>query len=283
MEFSSRYYFEAPVNSEEEENFNYGIIWYIITLTSFLPIGLMPLVALLAPMLLSYLEEHFQEYFTSHFNNENFIARLKIIVLIMSIILNIAFVTFHILAIIMLFEYSNEINEENNVDDLNAVTPPLLHTLFSLIPLLSSTLLTIYKIGSWKIDIALIMNLLYLAYFFPYMFLAFIDNPMQALFVYVLQVIAVAFILLLIVTLSSLRYILKSKERSKYNISYVAFSGSFYLVYLVICIIFLLTLGGFNNFEELRTLFWPITGAIILAVGGYYFKKVRKKFQPNSS
>ena len=281
LEFSSRCYFEAPVNSEEEGNYNYALIRNIIYVTSFLPVGLMTLVASLAPMFFSYLEEHFQEYLNSHFNNEYFIASLKKIVLIISIFLNMAFVTFHILAIIRLFEYSYEINEENNVGA--AVIPPLLHTLLSLLALLLSALLTIYKIRSWKIDIALIMNLVYLAYFFPYMLLAFIDNPMQALFVYILQVIAVAFFLLLFVSLSSIRYILKSKERSKYSILYVAFFSSFYLVYLFICIILLLTLGGFNNFEELRTLFWPITGVIILAVVGYYFKKVREKFQPNSN
>ena len=275
LKFVSKFYFEAQsVNSEEEGNSNYDTVLNIITLTSFLPLGLMTLAACLAPMLISHLKEHFDDHLTSYFN-DNIIVRLKIVVIISSILLNILFFAFHLVAIVMLFMYIHEITEENGLDDPANVTPPIFHTLCSVVPLIIITVLTIIILRcSWRIP--LVLNFVYMAYFFPYMFLSLIDNPMQTVFVYALLVIAAAFIFLLILAAFSTPFVFNAEERSQCFRSYAISCSSVFLVYLLACVILLLNLGGFSNFAELRTLFWPITGGILVAVGAYYLKALRK-------
>ena len=277
LELASKYFFEAQsINSEEEGNSNYDTIFLIIILTSFLPAGLMPLALFLAPILVSHLEERFDKHFTSHFN-EYFIVSLKAMTIISSIFLNILFFACHMAAIVMLFEYIHEITDENDLDNSRStdVTPPVIHTLISVMSLIIIIPFTIIKIRSWRVP--LVLNFVYMAYFFPYMFLSFIDNPMQTVFIYALLVIAAAFILLLLFSFTSARYILNAEKRSQYYRSYAISCSSLYLIYFFVCVLLLLNLGGYNSFAELRTLFWPITGGILVAVGLYYFKEVRKK------
>ena len=53
------------------------------------------------------------------------------------------------------------------------------------------------------------------------------------------------------------------------------YNGSLFM-YLIITVILLLNIGGFDNFGELKKLSWPIATAAVLAIGGYFLKPTKK-------
>ena len=117
------------------------------------------------------------------------------------------------------------------------------------------------------------------------MLIAFIDNPIQTVFIYVLLVMC---IVIVFVYFYSVYYIFAAflfRDRSQQTtiscctsflpILLLNYNGSLFM-YLIITVILLLNIGGFDNFGELKKLSWPIATAAVLAIGGYFLKpKIR--------
>lgn len=274
LDLSSKYYLEAQsfnTQNQEESNSNHNIIATILYLTSILPIGLMPAAAILAIVLLPYLKKHLDDKIPQYINEYVLFG----IIIFMSILLNIAFLIFHIFAIVRLFQYTHEISIENDMEDSSYVYPALFHLIGSVMPLLSTSLMSICIDRSWNIP--LILNFIYLAYFLPYMLIAFIDNPVQATFVYVLLVILIVIVFVVLFGFSGKLVYIRDKVK-KHNL-YCILGTNFAtisLVYFLICAILILNFGGFNNFTELRSLLWPVAGAVIIAAGAYFAKRLNK-------
>ena len=110
------------------------------------------------------------------------------------------------------------------------------------------------------------------------MIIAFVDNPIQTLFVYILLLIFSAVVPLTMSFVTGLKhyYYKEDDEDSKhYGIvfSFMGLSIGYYLV----CLISLFTIGGFNNFQDLRNLVWLAFGTILTALAGHFFKKMQEK------
>lgn len=110
-------------------------------------------------------------------------------------------------------------------------------------------------------------------YFLPYMILAFINDPIQTAFIYI---IAASFILCVyLLTYSTLFYILflledYDQEKSKckelmIRSSYATFAlgSGLSIAYFLIILIFVITLGNFHNFQAVENLTLPIIIALI--------------------
>ena len=143
----------------------------------------------------------------------------------------------------------------------------------------------VYKGESMKpqllVKALLIFNIIYLGYFLPYMIIAFVDNPLQAVFVYILLLIFIAFVPLMFfgvaVGISYFRRKDSEDEDNNFAISFVmmgiTITGSYYLV----CLVSLFTIGGFNNFKDLQNLLWLILGTIFTIFAGHILQIVKEK------
>jgi len=206
-------------------------------------------------------------------------------VLLTSGVLKAGFITAQALSIVMLFQYSREIFQEGF---------PIVHTTIcvglEVFACLVLILLCCCKKIKWR-EAFMTLDFILLTYFLPYMVIAFIDNPLQATFVYVLLVIGVVIIF---VYFRSLSYAIKLLFPDGFvqtvkecllcdNISQltgkecflaflIPYSNSL-IIYYIYTVLSLLNLGGLDNFGELeRRLSWPIAVGVVLAIGGYFLK-----------
>ena len=101
-----------------------------------------------------------------------------------------------------LHNYTSEIvldsptTDEANTETENAIVAG--HCLCSFVLLRLAIVALYYYVHEEKLNILnafLIFNITYLAYFIPYMIMAFISNPIQTIFVYLVLVIFIAFYL----------------------------------------------------------------------------------------
>lgn len=129
-----------------------------------------------------------------------------------------------------------------------------------------------------KVKALLIFNvILYLGYFLPYMIIAFIDNPIHTIFVYILLLIFIAVLPLIVFLVVGLKYYYSSEDNKEATIvlNFMGLSIGYYLV----CLILLFTIGGFNNFKDLQNLLWILLGTILTAVARqiYVIVQARRK------
>jgi len=299
LRFVSRYYFEAKDygSSSNVNDANYKSVVTILYFTSIISTLLIPPAGYFASFLLlhleSFLSSHLNSFNNDHpkisyylgitdallkstTNNEHAISMNILLkdVFRTSGILKIGFITVQIFSIVRLFQYSSEIFQEGFA---------IIHTLNCIGSEVVSVIVLILlgyneKIAGWKAF--MILDFVFLAYFLPYMAIAFIDSPLQATFVYVLIVIGTVIIFVYFCSGSYALRLHRDKSQlteKRYFLSIQIFYSNSLFIYSIITVILLLNLGGFGNFGELQErLSWPIAVAAVLAIGGYFLKpKIR--------
>ena len=225
---------------------------------------------------------------------------------IASVILTVVLFAFHIKASIELVKYGNEVlynrnysvDSEGNYNDTSTDDQilPILYVVSSFIPAIVYICLIVkYIVATCKRCLKFVGSaadkdvdkclgaflqhsigafLVYLGfYFLPYMILAFINDPIQTVFIYV---IAASFILCVYLLIySGLFYLIffcatYPEERSKckefiIRSSYATFAlgSGLSIAYFLIILIFVITLGNFHNFQAVENLTLPIIIALI--------------------
>lgn len=286
LHFANKFYFKARVREEKPDSANnYDFVVAILGLIAFLPLGTFLLAGLIGHKLISFsLSQYEKKPFLGKYT-----MLVKAIIVIMSPTLSILFLICHILAMIGLYDYSSEILLDSTTTDKKGTETEgfliALHCTFSFAPLLVSIgvlVYYIYKEKLEKIKALLVFNIIYFGYFLPYMIIAFIDNPLQTIFVYIVLLIFITLFPLILFVASGLKYYFqhfcKGKDENKgkaigFLFGFIALSLSYYLN----CLILLFTIGGFNNFKDLRNLFWLILGTVLTALGGHIFKKMQER------
>ena len=265
-------------------NYDYIVaIWYCI---SFLPIGTVPLAGALGRKLISLsLSQYEKKPFLGIY------AKLvtKTIIYMCPILIILLF-SFHIVAMVRLHEYISGVFLESTTTDVkNSEIEGFLlasHIVFSFIPLIAAIVYLIYYVCKEEsmellVEALLILNIIYLGYFLPYMIIAFVDNPLHAIFVYILLLIFIAFVplMLFIVAAVILHFRLKDPDDEDktfamtFGMMGITFTGGYYLA----CLVFLFTIGGFNNFKDLRNLLWLVLGTILTAFAGHTLKIMKER------
>ena len=225
---------------------------------------------------------------------------------IASVLLTLVLFAFHITASIQLIDYGNEVlynrnvsvNSEGEFDDTNTDDQvlPVLYVAFSFFPtvvyiiLIAKFMNETYNRYNKYLDSGDVEHgdeclgaflqysiggfLVYLGfYYLPFMVLAFINDPIQTVFIYV---IAASFILCVyLLVYSSIFYAIflwddypEQKNKCKeimIRISYAtfAFGSGLSIAYFLIIVIFVITLGSFHNFQAVENLTLPIIIALI--------------------
>ena len=235
-----------------------------------------------------------------------------------SMLLCFALLAFQIMASLRVIEYGNEVlydkdNDRNSKGDINSsngtVTEhdgdddqciPIIYVVFSFFPSVSLILVLFlsliligrsYNLNNEDEDLALGLFLqvslggflVYLgAYFLPYMLLAFINDPIKTIFIYIMGASSILCLCLLTYSLcfsinSSLLLLKKRNFPGKlilipstwqlitwYLIRHPYLTGSgASLAYFLIIVIFLLRLGNFNDFQAAHNLTLPIIAIVI--------------------
>ena len=242
---------------------------------------------------------------------------------IASVILTVVLFAFHITASVELVKYGNEVlynanksvDSEGNYNDTSTDDQffPILYVASSFIPtIVYIVLIAMFIVATCKRCFLLVDSdddedayeclgaflqhsigafLVYLGfYFLPYMILAFINDPIQTTFIYM---IAASFILCVyLLTYSSFFYVIllfedyvdkdnKCKEimiRSSY--ATFALGSGLSIAYFLIILIFVITLGNFHNFHAVENLTLPIIIALItLFVFKPSYKLIKTSFE----
>ena len=122
-----------------------------------------------------------------------------------------------------------------------------------------------------------VITFMYLGYFFPYMVIAFIENPIQSVFIYAgIFLLVILFYIIQIVWL--LRVELLKKDISKKKIVAFYFTvclGILAFPYFLIVLIALFSLGSFDEFGDLKNIILPLFTSLIVSLMGvvaYYVK-----------
>ena len=201
--------------------------------------------------------------------------------------LTIALFVFHVIASVNLIQYGNEvlndvrteINFNNNEQkDGNDQAIPIIYTVFSFLPILILIffiiIMIIYYCGSDSqsddeglgkyLQLSFGVLLVYLGFCFStYMVLAFINDPIVTGFVYLIGASCIFCIYLVSYTscLYSSHYWVESMEKlscsDKLHVFFTFLSGMS-LGYFLIILIFILTLGNFQDFQGVQNLTLPI-------------------------
>ena len=185
-----------------------------------------------------------------------------------------------------LHEYFSEIvldsptTDEANTETEDAIVA--MHSVFSFIPLLVAIGALYYYVHEKEelstVNALLIFNIIYLAYFIPYMIMAFISNPIQTIFVYLVLLIFAAFIPLMLFIVIGLKDHYSSKNKDEDENAGIVFGlMGLSIGYYLICLIFLFAIGGFNNFHDLQNLFWFVFGTTLTVVEGHILKKMQTR------
>lgn len=267
MQFVNKFYFKARIRDERPSSANnYDYVAGILSLTTFLPVGIFPLAGWIGHKFISF---SVSQYETTPFLG-SYVVVAKAIIVLMSCLLNLLCLIFHILAMVGLYQYTSEIVlDSTTTDDSNRDAEDTIvafHCLLSFGPLIIAVIILIYYIYKevlTKVKALLILNTIYLCYFLPYMIIAFIDNPIHTIFVYILLTIFAAVLPLMIFLGAGLRYYYSNRDNkgAATVFSFMGLSIGYYLS----CLILLFTIGGFNNFKDLRNLFWIVLGTALTA------------------
>ena len=122
-----------------------------------------------------------------------------------------------------------------------------------------------------------IMSFMFLGYFFPYMLIGFIQNPLQSSFIYIS--IFAAIILLSMIQIGWLLTV-QSSSFLDGHIKKIAFVFTIFLAivafpYLLIMVITLFSFGGFDDFSDLKNVILPLLTSGLVSLLGivvYYIK-----------
>ena len=202
--------------------------------------------------------------------------KIKILALILaSTCLCIILFILHIIASVKLIEYYGEVL--NDAQSISIVTTVLSFTptallLICFIPYYSYQnfrLQDVDKRLGKLLQLSLGMLIIYLGFYFsPYMLLAFINDPIQTGFIYLIggPVIFVVYLAsytfcLVIVKLCSTRKCPNIDVKSNFgNILQISFvyASAISIVYFVLILIAILTLGNFDDFQAVQNLTLPI-------------------------
>ena len=241
---------------------------------------------------------------------------IKIIALILSsVYLSIALFGFHIMASLRLIQYGNEVLYDANNDehyDLGRDDQclPIVYTVISFLPVGSLPFIICSKciwrpqrrhgielqvteqltiLGEW-LQLSLGWLLVYLGfYFLPYMILAFVNDPIQTAFVYLIAASIIFCILLL--TYGMLSAFISIIIRLTGNFQFEKFNGSYVrlvfaeasgmsIAYFLIILIFILTLGNFHQFQAVEHLTMPLVlGLFTLFVLKPLIKHIKRRME----
>ena len=205
---------------------------------------------------------------------------------------NLALFTIHMISIAKLIEYGNEVLHNKHhfaSDDHQRI--PIYHAVFTTITMVavyvvamaySVFILVSKKSITTLIAITIILNFVYIGcYFFPYMLLAFITYPLQTCFIYFLEVCFGACAYLLWYSLFS--FALSDKRLAGLKILLTIWGAVFAIIYFLVAIVYILTLGHFDDFEEIQNLLVPLVIAVFTL---FVFKPVHafaKEFSTNEN
>ena len=294
----SRFYIQTNTNLNQQQNpddneNNYFTIYSLHVAIMFLQIILMPLFSLIGGWI-DFIIKKKLEKFTK--NDENLGKRLhkfifyefysKTLVFFVLIFIFIA-------ALMELTDYSKETFNSVTIAVMNIILSSLMTsiTVIALILLsilryryynddgdencsIKERLISIIKVLDFFITI---MSFMFLGYFFPYMLIGFIQNPLQSSFIYIS--IFAAIILLSTFQIGWLLTVQSSSfldnKIKKTAFVFTIFLAIVALPYLLIMVITLFSFGGFDDFSDLKNVILPLltSGLVsLLGIGAYYAK-----------
>lgn len=264
FQFINKYYFQL----RNDENDTASVIYYILLLLSFIPLALTILISniiIYINMNLIYsLMEHMQD--NNKVNNyTNEVVSLRSL-LVISIGINISLLLFHIFGTVNYIVYEAEIFHLRNTFVLYVVIYIccIVYMFFAF-----SSYYTYQRRHKKQsnsrlhslLAASILLNIIYLgSFFFPYMLLAFIQDPLQTMFLYLVIAVLIISAYLLCVSFSKITGIFCKPKTAL--IIYITFSLAASIIFLVVVMLFILTLGSFNDFEEAQNLLVPLLVAM---------------------
>ena len=290
----SRFFLQTHNREQpDDDDSDYSIIEVLyISIIPFQTI-LMPLFGLLGGWIVSIIEEAVEK-FSKHDKDTKKHFHLFIVYGCGSrIIMLFFFVIFYILAMVKLIKYSQE--------TFNSIAIGVVGIVFSSLTIAVAMPSLVYILWKHEWDnkdkshyciskpfdyFITVITFMYLGYFFPYMVIAFIANPLKTVFTY-----AIFFFLVIFFYIIQIVWLLKAKMKisgkKKVAFAVTIFLGIPAIPYFLIALIAVFSLGSFNDFDDLKNITLPLISSLIVSLMGvavYYirtFSKLQSKTEQN--
>ena len=217
-----------------------------------------------------------------------------------SIVISIGFFVIHVFSIAKFIQYGDKVLNHKVYHNII----PIVHGVLSLSAILTGLVLSqivlycnyskVTKDGNGDIDVSYLqrkddykalrlpiavisLNIIYVGcYFLPYMLLAFIHNPLLTAFTYLMDALLILFIYLVCLGFWHLYNFKKHKRYDKdikcaKFLSHLLYFGmtwtaAFAIIMFLFAITYIISLGSFNDFEELKSLAPSLMLAVVGAV-----------------
>ena len=280
IQFASRFFLQThpKVNQNDDSDSNYSTILTLYLCMGFMQIVIIPLFGLLyvwsitiAKNVLVKLTDQHEDYtaLLTIFNYHEFYSKLVIFMFIVGV---------YIAAMVELSRYSEE--------TFNSSAVAIIHIIFFILTILVTLLSFIF--GSTKcclncknkqssvyfcvIDrlnyFTTIAIFLCLGYFFPYIIIALIQDPLNSGFTYVVIIVIVV-----LISIPQLTWLIKKLPIAKGYSRRIVLLLTLPLVmtsvlYFLLMLITVFTLGSFADFDDLKNIVLPLFTSLIVSVIG---------------
>lgn len=283
LQFISSHYFQL----RNKDNVIYNAIVGIMSVITYLPVVMMPLISCLTIIHIYPSISHRVDQY-SKFNQEDLKQSSKIDVempklinfyqkwkkahlfslFLTSCVVTILLVVLHIFSAIQFITYGNKIlhDDHRNLPYLYLVISCLLIGIMLTVAILVSVC-RCGKSSTSLIGISISVNIVYIAsYFVPPMVLAFIQDPMQVIFNCLMTLVVVAFLyglfwslglLVLLKIIQGIKPFSRWSHKTLINF-FISFFTAFSLFFYFILILCMFTLGSFSDFQSLQNMLLPL-------------------------
>jgi len=275
MNFASQYFFEV----KQKSNTNYKIMLIIFQiLIAILWISIIILDIFSCQFIYSKIKYHIKQHVEKVQDNSNndsnslsWILRETHLpaLLLSSVLMHFTLFAFHIMSIVEFMNYGSEIFEDahqKNISQSHAIASAG-EVVFIVIAIVA---IAITQRDYWNfsnaLSITFTVHIVYIgSYFSPFILLAFITDPLQTCFIYLMEAgVASGAYLLSLFLCSFFIGIKKDKVKDTQVRRFVSLTlGLGILVILsIVALNFLITLGNFHDYDEIQRLWLPLLVAI---------------------
>jgi len=274
--FASRFYIEARGTHSD----SYNIVIYIMTAMALLP--LLSFIIFFTLAILFVYEKILQtaeNIRTAAYYNREIVAAI----FLTSASLHIALILCHCISLKSFIDYGYDVlrydAEDENSIHKEGDKQPFIHSIISGIIaagifLVAAPIAMVYGIKErdWKVpfSISLTVNFIYIGFnFLPYMLMAFINDPTQTLFTYMLIIVLVICVCCIFMRLIKTTAVCRARSCRwskcwKASLLLIMTIALFLLVILIMVIISnWLTLGNLHDFKDIENISIPFVGALI--------------------
>ena len=280
IQLLSRFYFQTRTKlninemDSDENDRNYSTVRSLHIAIAVFQSLLMPLFGILGAWVIAVIKKITKNYPDDDKNLKNHLKTFVRTGFFSKVLLLVLLVVLYIVTLVKLTHYSKI--------TFNSVFISVTYILLSLFVIIFTTLTLIciscYGCCSDADNLrkssdyfVTVMSFVLLGYFFPYMFISFIDNPLHSAFIYTILSV---FIILINIPQIAWPFVVETFKEIEHKILFffTIIFGALTFIYFLFILIALFTFASFTDFTDIKNIILPLFTTLIASLVLYYFR-----------